>query len=98
MIACYHDNSSDGEKYTKLCTDFWVDIRHSKRKFHYGTFWISIGIRPYRRSAASYVLLINKAIFITATIEKENKFNCKGIEFEIEIRNKVKEKLWIILN
>ena len=42
MIACYHDNSSDGEKYTKLCTDFWVDIRHSKRKFHYGTFWISI--------------------------------------------------------
>ena len=44
------------------------------------------------------VLLINKAIFITATIEKENKFNCKGIEFEIEIRNKVKEKLWIILN
>lgn len=27
MIACYHDNSSDGEKYTKLCTDFWVDIR-----------------------------------------------------------------------
>ena len=77
MIACYHDNSSDGEKYTKLCTDFWVDIRHSKRKF---------------------VLLINKAIFITATIEKENKFNCKGIEFEIEIRNKVKEKLWIILN
>lgn len=68
MIACYHDNSSDGEKYTKLCTDFWVDIRHSKRKF------------------------------ITATIEKENKFNCKGIEFEIEIRNKVKEKLWIILN
>ena len=55
MIACYHDNSSDGEKYTKLCTDFWVDIRHSKRKFHYGTFWISIGIRPYRRSAASYL-------------------------------------------
>ena len=45
-----------------------------------------------------FVLLINKAIFITATIEKENKFNCKGIEFEIEIRNKVKEKLWIILN
>lgn len=40
-------------------------------------------------------MLINKAIFITATIEKENKFNCKGIEFEIEIRNKVKEKLWI---
>lgn len=49
------EDSSDGEKYTKLCTDFWVDIRHSKRKFHYGTFWISIGIRPYRRSAASYL-------------------------------------------
>ena len=39
MIACYHDNSSDGEKYTKLCTDFWVDIRHSKENFtmeHFG--------------------------------------------------------------
>ena len=95
MIACYHDNSSDGEKYTKLCTDFWVDIRHSKRKFHYGTY------RNTPLPAISrklFVLLINKAIFITATIEKENKFNCKGIEFEIEIRNKVKEKLWIILN
>ena len=92
MIACYHDNSSDGEKYTKLCTDFWVDIRHSKRKFHYRNTPLPAISRKL------FVLLINKAIFITATIEKENKFNCKGIEFEIEIRNKVKEKLWIILN
>ena len=77
---------------------FLVDIRHSKRKFHYGTFGL---VSEYALTAISrklFVLLINKAIFITATVEKENKFNCKGIEFEIEIRNKVKEKLWIILN
>ena len=36
MIACYHDNSSDGEKYTKLCTDFWVDIRHNFTMEHFG--------------------------------------------------------------
>ena len=54
-IVASTELAEEMSEYTKLCTDFWVDIRHSKRKFHYGTFWISIGIRPYRRSAASYL-------------------------------------------